>query len=255
MYHSQISAFAQRLKTFGLRFPSEEEGEFKASLEPEVLWFGTVGQLLGFIAWLFYLVPYAFDEGIPDMSVDIKACCFYGWSSAAVLCGSVSLLGYLRQRHGWFQNANWEAIFLGSWTYCLIILAFLNKWHTPLMFGKDPNNFWKYDQRGVEMQILLCNDFCLTCVTMYIPVRACVLWLMPVLGTIPYLINLVLLGTAFPREAPSNISLLISLVVFAVRGAHRIEVQRRKEWILARDQHRELLEQQVHLQVSEHLLE
>merc|ERR1719353_573436 len=91
-------------------------------------------------------------------------------------------------------------------------------------------------------------DLALTMFALYVPVRSCVQWILPAFGLIPYLVLLLAVGSASPRTIHSSIMLSICLAIVAVHGQHRVEQQRRKEWIASQKAIQQLADQRVEIQ-------
>lgn len=223
---------------FDLRFKDQEtEASFKASIEPEVLRFGVLGALILEVLVPLTLVPVYIEEADNtsnpyDMSSwDVRTLMLILWLMCFALMGLFIIVGVLRIWRDWFQNWNWEAIFVCMITYYSLNLALANFWHMPLIFGKHPTQVWAHDARGAEVYILLALDGIMTVTAMYIPIRSCVLWVLHLCGVGSYMCMLVVVDSVFPDDRFKSVCSIVALTVIAYHGAYRNEKQRREKWI------------------------
>eukprot|EP00411_Alexandrium_monilatum_P030106 CAMPEP_0175365178 /NCGR_PEP_ID=MMETSP0095-20121207/18492_1 /TAXON_ID=311494 /ORGANISM="Alexandrium monilatum, Strain CCMP3105" /LENGTH=533 /DNA_ID=CAMNT_0016663155 /DNA_START=42 /DNA_END=1640 /DNA_ORIENTATION=- len=226
------------LTRFDLRFPDPEtEASFKADLEPELLRFGVLGALILELLIPLTLVPVYIQEANNtanpyDMEKDdVRTIMLVLWLFCFAITGIFCIVGLLRIWLSWFQGINWEALFVLIATYYGLNLAMANFWHLPLIFGHHPTSTWSHDARGAEVYILLALDGIITVVAMYIPVRSCALWVLPLCSVGSYATMLVAVDTVFPDDRFKSVCALIGLTVVAAHGAYRNEQQRREKWI------------------------
>ena len=186
MHAPRVNKLVRQVKAVDLRFPSlDDEAAFKASLEPEVLYLGFLGNVMCTVIWIVWIMQVSYREYVindnPLQRVDtIRSYCYVCWLSGTAVCAATSVLISLRVWREWFLRWDWELLALCSFTYTLFVLALSNEWHAPLIFGQHPDKVWSHDARGVESIILLSNDLALTLVALYMPIRSCVLWFLPV---------------------------------------------------------------------------
>mmetsp|Transcript_112956 Transcript_112956/g.319608 ORF Transcript_112956/g.319608 Transcript_112956/m.319608 type:complete len:520 (-) Transcript_112956:56-1615(-) len=226
------------LKEIDLRFKDRtSEAVFKSSLEPEVLRFGVAASVVGLLLILVSLIPVYIEEASNDENpflfhaADVRSVIIFWWVSCFGTTGLFFVLGSLRIWLGWFRTWNWEILFMLMVTYYAVSLSFANFWHLPLLFGEHPTEVWAHDARGAEVYILLALHGTLTVVAMYIPVRSCTLWILPLCSVGCYLAMLVFVDSVFPADRFKSVSALMALTVFACQGAYRSEKHRREKWI------------------------
>jgi hypothetical protein len=128
----------------------------------------------------------------------------------------------------------------------MIVLTFTNDHHAPMFFGHSPENVWAHDARRMQMNILLAMDLTLTQTAIHVPLRSCVLWVVPTFGLCPYLVLLAVLGSAHPSTLNVTIVLTCSLALASLHGHNRLEKQRRNDWLAS-----QVLSKQVHDQCIE----
>jgi hypothetical protein len=116
---------------------------------------------------------------------------------------------------------------------------YFNRWYGPLLLGEHPDNFWdcnqcsdddQTDARATYMVSPLYINVILSAACLFIPIRTCVLWLVPSFAVVSYSI----LNVSFPKPFPgvgswSSIA-LGGLAIMSFLGAYRNEQMARKEW-------------------------
>ncbi|CAE8639592.1 unnamed protein product, partial [Polarella glacialis] len=220
------------LSTLDLRFEdASEEVNFKESLENEVILHGCLAALCGVIVIPVALVPvFAREFSFMFALGDVRSGLLLTWCSTFIVVLSYLITSALRLWKGWFKKWNWELYFMISASYYALSLSFANFWHMPLMVGIRPESVWHHDARGTEVFILLALDGLMTCVAMYVPVRACNLWILPVLGVGSYLVLLMAVDSVFPNDRHLTVGALLALTSMASNGAWRNEKSRREKW-------------------------
>mmetsp|Transcript_7637 Transcript_7637/g.17993 ORF Transcript_7637/g.17993 Transcript_7637/m.17993 type:complete len:524 (+) Transcript_7637:93-1664(+) len=223
---------------FDLRFKDRRiEASFKASVEPEVLRFGVLLSVCCVVLVPVSLIPVYFEEVYNEKNPfdlwkwDVRTLMLVLWLCCFSNTFLFSTFGLLRIWRNWFSSWNWEGHFMVMITYYAVSLAFANFWHLPLICHQHPSNVWVHDARGAEVFILLALDGIMTVVAMYIPIRSCTLWILPLCGVGSYFFMLVVVDSIFPSDRFKSISALLFLTIFACHGAYRNEQHRREKWI------------------------
>jgi len=126
---------------------------------------------------------------------------------------------------------DWEIFILCCTIYGTIVGSCANTWYMPLLFGVDPLTAYVDDQAaGGIISGAMCIAVAVSGISMYIPIRVCVLWTCPLLGTSPFMIMLIVFDSPFSRSWASIITMFMMLSFMSVQGAHRNEKVRRLAW-------------------------
>merc|ERR1719464_2096615 len=95
-----------------------------------------------------------------------------------------------------------------------------------------------------ETRLTLRIDVVLTAVALYVPIRSCLLWVLPAWALALYVASS-RIGTPGDRSPLGNLINLTMLCIFSYSGAYRQERQRRERWLAVRcvqQQETELIE-------------
>lgn len=254
----QFQAWTQRLKVLDLRSSNpNEEALYKQSLEGEVLHYGFAVSLACAIAIPCAIGPvYAREESRIDdpfsfRSPDVRSWFLIIWCLTFLAVASFTFTSALRIYNRLFMRWNWELYFTSVATLLSLSLSLVNYWHLPLLSGHDPLTIWEHDPRGAEVYVLLALDCILTATAMYVPVRACVMWILPVVGIGSYVFILAFVATVYPNDRLLTIGALLVLTFLAQHGAIRNEIARREKFqVLIRVQEAEEAVQEQNSQIA-----
>lgn len=99
------------------------------------------------------------------------------------------------------------------------------------MWGVRPEDVWREDTRAAEGRTVLAIDAVVASTCLFLPIRSCILWIMP-LGAWSSFTALTLgVGSPWPGNEILFPSLLAFLLTFAYCGAHEKERNARQRWI------------------------
>eukprot|EP00930_Biecheleria_cincta_P071177 TRINITY_DN5869_c0_g2_i1.p1 TRINITY_DN5869_c0_g2~~TRINITY_DN5869_c0_g2_i1.p1 ORF type:complete len:603 (+),score=61.16 TRINITY_DN5869_c0_g2_i1:37-1845(+) len=226
------------LARLDLRFREEKlsENGFKQSLEPEILKYGALIAFAGALLVPCTLIPVLVREAqstrnpLDFQNWDVRFTLSLIWCLTFTTAVSFCLASCLRMRYNWFQNWNWELYFMIVATSYVVSLSLANFWHMPFLAGTHPSDVWQHDVRGTEVFILLAIDGLLTAVAMYVPIRSCVLWILPCCGVGSYLVMLLALDVVMPNDRHLTVGALALLAFFSMHGAFQNDKRRRENW-------------------------
>eukprot|EP00930_Biecheleria_cincta_P028065 TRINITY_DN19582_c1_g1_i2.p1 TRINITY_DN19582_c1_g1~~TRINITY_DN19582_c1_g1_i2.p1 ORF type:complete len:578 (-),score=92.64 TRINITY_DN19582_c1_g1_i2:196-1929(-) len=226
------------LAQIDLRFHGDRlaEDAFAESLEPDVLKSGFWVSLAGAVLIPCALIPVVVCESkstqnpLQIQNWDIRSSLFLIWTSTFMITASYCVTSCLRMWKNWFRNWNWELYFLMVAMYYIVSLSLANFWHMPFLAGSHPSKVWQHDAHGSEVFVLLAIDGLLTAVAMYVPVRTCMLWILPLVGVGSHFIVLVLADSMLPNDRNLRIGVLLLLAFFSQHCAVRDETRRRQNW-------------------------
>lgn len=163
-------------------------------------------------------------------SFDVRMAVVVVWMLNFLLLLTYLAINLLCLFKGWFKQLNLELLFLCTVTIYVLSLAYGNFWTLPLLVGRDPNEVWHHDPRGTDVFILLAMDGLMTLVAMYIPIRACLLWILMVVAAGCYTINTIVMKSMFPDDFYLTVTAIISLAILAYHGAFRREITQRAKF-------------------------
>jgi hypothetical protein len=92
---------------------------------------------------------------------------------------------------------------------------------------------WYLDARGAGTTVALAVDAVMTAVCLFIPIRACRLWILQVVTLVAYSFAQFVIGSPFPDLALVNTFVMFMLAGFSYYGAYRNEIVARSQWSLA----------------------
>eukprot|EP00931_Biecheleriopsis_adriatica_P061463 TRINITY_DN36959_c0_g1_i1.p1 TRINITY_DN36959_c0_g1~~TRINITY_DN36959_c0_g1_i1.p1 ORF type:complete len:604 (+),score=64.71 TRINITY_DN36959_c0_g1_i1:100-1911(+) len=214
----------------------DDEQAFKESLEPEILKHGCLVSLAGVAIIPLALVPVFVRETSSTRNPlkygtgDVREILFWIWMLVLVTNLAYCVMSFLRMWKGWFSKVNWELFFMAVVTFYILSLSLVNFWHFPLMLGYEPSTVWQHDARGTEVFILLAIDGTFTAVAMYVPVRSCVMWILPFVGVGCYVCMLTIIDSVFPNDKHLTIGAFLLLSFFSQHGAFQDEQRRRENF-------------------------
>jgi len=215
-----------------------EECAFKEYLEPELLTYGQVGLYLTVCCNLVWMLPLYVqhavseddDDGGASKAVPRKIC-YIIWGSDVLLSLSIAFLAYVRQRSGCFSTWDWERIVWFAFVCNVVVNAGFNAWHGPALLGAKPEEVWPASPLVNDQSVALMLDALASGAAMFVPLRAQVMWSVPVLGLALHILTLIILGSsASPLMNTVNIAQLFVATIFALFGARRHEVRLRRCW-------------------------
>lgn len=227
------------IKSCDIRFEDKrDEASFRASLEPDVLRSGFFVAFLLLIIIPFALIPtYAREADSSNLNPfqlarpDVRNLTLGVWLCSFTVTGAFVTAAMLRIWKEWFMSWNWERLMMIVVTWYALSLSLANFWHLPLICGKDPEKVWHRDPRGTEVYILLAMDGLMTMVAMYVPVRSCAFWVLPLCGAGTYSVLLLVVDSVFPEDRHLTISALLGLAFLSIHGLHRNEKHMRERWL------------------------
>lgn len=156
---------------------------------------------------------------------------FVCWLSMAFLSAVFATLCLVQTRFRVFTRIHWEGMFIAFAVYIAIVFLLSNRWFAPLLFGEDPAEVWNTDTRDSAVHAPMVLDIGLTFVVLYIPIRSCIMWILPAFAVCVYSILQFSLPAAFPAGRYMDVGLLLISAVFAYHGCFRHDRQRRETWV------------------------
>lgn len=224
---------------FDIRFKDrDQEKAYKADLEIEVV---RNSMVVVFAAVMIIVISIAgkYNDELTRTDGkrwtcalgDVRTTVFFCWLYTAALGLAYMSVGFARIQHNWFRWVNWESLFMFVITTNGVCLAVANFWHMPLIVGQNPEKVWERDPKGTDVLILLAIDGLMTMSTMYVPVRFCMTWSLPLFSVGSYFVETITLPSMFPYQRHITIGALLALTYFAYNGRLRGERTHREKWL------------------------
>jgi len=234
-----------RFEEFDIRFGSKEtEAAFKAELESEVISYGAMGNLLLFagaaVTASFACVHEVMVHDSPYRFFDSNArtLSFVIWVSVPVVYGVVFALNLLRQWLGWLSAWDFERLNLFPIFFAILMTSFSCMPHAAWLCGEQADAVWSSGALGIAADIPLAIVVQIVCMSQYIPLRSCCLWIVPVFAIGTFVVmSAIAVGGA--RQMSTSMGLYVAAIV-TFRGSHRVEKDRRAKWLRDREQQSEI---------------
>merc|ERR1740123_432936 len=131
---------------------------------------------------------------------------------------------------GWLQSWNFELSIVVKWSCIAATLPIANKWVVSVLWGEDPDMVWKTDPSVAEAQVMISLDAIVTCLCLFIPVRSCILWIVPMSAWVSFSSMLFVAGSPYPGIELWFSASLAALFFLAIVGAREHEVNVRLKW-------------------------
>lgn len=136
---------------------------------------------------------------------------------------------------GWVR-VNWELVLMFYFVSLVSSFPFVSMWHVAASWGLQPGEAWNgHDASYSEFLTLLGMHAVNTLVCLFVPMRSCLLWTVPVVGLTSFLSMIYFWGSPFPDSIAETV-LGATFVTFAsLAGAWRNECFARERWMALRD--------------------
>eukprot|EP00443_Scrippsiella_acuminata_P064674 CAMPEP_0115384128 /NCGR_PEP_ID=MMETSP0271-20121206/6947_1 /TAXON_ID=71861 /ORGANISM="Scrippsiella trochoidea, Strain CCMP3099" /LENGTH=476 /DNA_ID=CAMNT_0002807471 /DNA_START=126 /DNA_END=1553 /DNA_ORIENTATION=+ len=126
---------------------------------------------------------------------------------------------------------SWETVAVASMSWCFFSTPLMSAWHVASIYGEDPAEVWLHDLDGAQMNDVVIKIVVVSAVCLYIPVRTCVLWIVPTLASISHIC-----ASAYIQPHQSSLHLqaqcfMFFVFIFSVHGAMRNEKHVRERWL------------------------
>mmetsp|Transcript_86310 Transcript_86310/g.217511 ORF Transcript_86310/g.217511 Transcript_86310/m.217511 type:complete len:840 (+) Transcript_86310:76-2595(+) len=221
-----------------LRFScAENEVAFKASIENQLLRPLIIAAFLGKLGVLASFVPnYMAERSRSDSPfqwelMDPRFLFFAVSGFTMILALLVNILAIARLVYGLFSSWSWEHIAAGVGVYVTCALFLLSSWHSSRLVGADPEKVWMHETRSSEMLTILSLVAQVMAVCMYMPIRVCILWIVPACASLVYIVVIALVGSPFPASMYKIALGLPAMCFFCYQGARRHERHIREKWL------------------------
>lgn len=234
------SIYDQLYNNLEIRFETwESEQCFIQSLEPEVLRNGLLVVLCTMAFIPISIIPVVTkelnlsnsDRAFRMQSDDPRTSVVIVWIVMFVFGLIYSFLNVMMMWRGWFSRLDWEKSFVFYTTVYGLCLSMGNFWHLPLLQRKDPRQVWSHDATGTDIFILLAMACLFSAITMYVPIRFCLLWILHFFAVGSYVILAIVLPACFPEDRHVTISAIVALSFFSYHGCFRSEKIKREKWL------------------------
>lgn len=126
---------------------------------------------------------------------------------------------------------NWELIATGLSLNTIAATFGFSSWHTTQVVGADQAAIWKHDTRSSEIVSILVVLLVTITVTTCVPIRSCILWMVPLFTSLYCLLIAAIVGSPFPDASIRVTFFVVLICAFAHRGAHRNEQYVREKWL------------------------
>lgn len=245
---------ASSLKWYRLRFgKNEDEQGFKVSVQeslgPPLLIgsaFASITILAALLSALRTAPPYH-DKPFAWVTGDPRTLFFASHLAAILLGAVVAALALWRNCLKCctrFLDLEWIGVAYGV---CLLGLLWpQSAWYSARMMGVSPEEVWDSKMDQSEVTTLVQKGLVLIGTAVFLPIRACVMWVIPFSAVLIYLLVVNLVGSADPTVMPWNVLRLCLTALLCFIASCRNECYMRERWML---QHR-LMEREADVRES-----
>jgi len=227
-----------------LRFPNAlDEAAFKTTLEMPILR-SVLFVYVPILLW--YLIPFIryfsresarVDDPFVWSSLDSRTmvfgCMLFGFMSSTCMF-FVALLRFCFGVFRCFDN-HWELIVVAFWTFLAIMLPLASPGLVATLFGEKPDSVWSHagpqDFDLAELYFVLGINVGMTILCFSVPVRACVVWIVPVCALTTYFVYLFAVVFPEPLTHAINFAWIVPCLCFTYQGKHRYEQHCRERWV------------------------
>ena len=227
----------EHLVPFDLRFPCRDaEYCFRKDLEEDLVRTSCIGSVIYVVGLVYAVIPMYMsavnDENYPfQWTHGDPRTQYFSIRILHLICvGTISVTSLLRWLLGRLKDWNWEYMVVGLPSCVLASTSFCIPWHVATLWNRDPAYVWGEDVRGTELLNCLVLDACLTAMSLFLPIRSCILWVVFVSALLPFVVIVHVNGSAFPTDAGNSIFTLSGLALLAFLGARRAEQSLREKW-------------------------
>ena len=212
--------FSRVVGRLDLRFlDCETESAFKASLEPQLLRTIAIGFAIGFVVTVFKS---------PESPREPPPIVYAQQIFALLIHGVMGILVTLRYFRGWLQTWDWERVAVVSIAVLLVTLPFAYEWYAARLQGQHLEGQYF---GCTDSKTLLVIDLIMTAACLFVPLRACVLWMVPVCAIGTFMVMVLALGSPVPADIPGHLTFICGVSFFAYHGACRHERSARERWL------------------------
>jgi len=218
----------------------------------------------GMVLILLFVFPiYNKEKGRDDVAFnweghDPRTSLLVCWLVLFGMCASIAIFSTLIMKGKMPHRRDgleFSSVFL-CWT-SILCMIFYNPWSIAGAYGKEPGTVWASEMRGVEGSNLLAIDFVVTAVSLFIPIRVSMVWIIHLSVVLLLPARTVAFGSPFPDDSANRISIMIALTSFAYCGVWRNERSARIQWLsiqtqqgIVQEREIELSQQQIELEES-----
>eukprot|EP00929_Paragymnodinium_shiwhaense_P069955 TRINITY_DN35364_c0_g2_i2.p1 TRINITY_DN35364_c0_g2~~TRINITY_DN35364_c0_g2_i2.p1 ORF type:complete len:663 (-),score=85.02 TRINITY_DN35364_c0_g2_i2:292-2280(-) len=232
-----LGSIKQRAQAVDIRFErAATELAYRKSLENDMLNFMRVATVAEFCV----VVPYACSQALQEMEHptnpyefalhDPRSFVFIAWLATSFMCLLYSITAFFRTRFGYMQSANWELITLALLLLGVVCTLGCRQTVLPTLVGQNPKDVWTVNLKDAELSSVLILDGIVTCACLLVPIRACVLWMLPFFVFVVYMLIETCLMEWHPFM-PVNMGVVSALCLYAYIGAWRGELSQRERFV------------------------
>lgn len=130
---------------------------------------------------------------------------------------------HLRMRLELLRSRDWEVPWIGAAVLIIVLNTVGNRWHIAAFYRRCPADVWLGDVDAVEHTTLQRSEAFTLGACLFLPVRCCMLWVLPACAVCSFVVVSLSAGTPYPAGQALNLCALFIICASAFFAALLLE--------------------------------